>query len=204
VIEVAYEEALRRDPEQKRPWVVLIDGLPRLIERIAKRLQVTVTIFMDFIHVLEYLWKAAWGLYEKGDSAVEKWVAERALKILHGKFNQVANGIRISATKRDLTQTEGVETCANYLLKNKSRLKYDEALAAGFPIASGVIEGARRHLINDRLDITRARWSLQGAELILKLRSLKSRGDFEDYWAFHKPQSKLRCHSGFQLGNVSE
>jgi hypothetical protein len=62
-------------------------------------------------------------------------------------------------------------------LKNKSRLKYDEALAAGFPVASGVIEGACRHLINDRLDITGARWGLQGAESILKLRSLKSSGD---------------------------
>jgi hypothetical protein len=207
VIEEAFEEALRRDPEQKRPWVVLIDGLPhqiRLIVRIAKRLQVTVTIVMDFIHVLEYLWKAAWCFYEKGDSAVEECVAERAVKILHGKCNQVAKGIRISATKRDITRTEGVEKCANYLLKNKSRLKYDEGLAAGFPIASGVIEGACRHLINDRLDITGARWSLQGAESILKLQSLKSSGDFEDYWAFHKPQSKLRCHSGFQFGDVSE
>jgi hypothetical protein len=62
-------------------------------------------------------------------------------------------------------------------LKNKSRLKYDEALAAGFPMASGVIEGACRHLINDRLNIIGARWGLQGAESILKLRSLKSSSD---------------------------
>jgi hypothetical protein len=136
---------------------------------------------MDFIHVLEYLWKAAWCFYDKGDSAVEKWVAERAVKILHGEGNQVAKGIRISATKQDLTKRENVDKCASYLLKNKSRLKYGEALAAGFPIASGVIEGACRHLINDRLDITGARWRLQGAESILKLRSLKSSGDFEGY-----------------------
>jgi hypothetical protein len=89
-------------------------------------------------------------------------------------------------------------------LKNKSRLKYGEALAAGFPIASGVIEGACRHLINDRLDIIGARWGLQGAQAILKLRSLKSSGDFEDYWAFHKQQSKLRLHSDFQFGDVRE
>ncbi len=63
-------------------------------------------------------------------------------------------------------------------------------LKTGFPIASGVIEGACRHLINDRLDITGARWSLQGAEVILKLRSLKSSNEFEDYWKYHKQQSK--------------
>jgi hypothetical protein len=155
---------------------------------------------MDFIHVLEYLWMAAWSFFEKGDSAVEEWVAERAVKVLEGKCAQVAKGIRISATRRKLARRENVDKCARYLLNNKSRLKYGEALAAGYPIASGVIEGACRHLINDRLDITGARWGLQGAESILKLRSLKSSHHLDDYWTFHKQQSKLRHHNGFQIG----
>ena len=74
-------------------------------------------------------------------------------------------------------------------------MKYDEALVAGFPIASGIIEGACRHLINDRLDITGARWGLKGAEALLKLRSLKSSGDFDEYWNFHKRQSKKRLYT---------
>jgi hypothetical protein len=203
VIEEAFEEALRRDPEQKRPWVVLVDGLPyqlKVIEKIKKKLKVKATVIMDFIHVLEYLWMAAWSFFEKGDSAVEEWVAERAVKVLEGKCAQVAKGIRISATRRKLARRENVDKCARYLLNNKSRLKYGEALAAGYPIASGVIEGACRHLINDRLDITGARWGLQGAESILKLRSLKSSHHLDDYWTFHKQQSKLRHHNGFQIG----
>jgi len=92
----------------------------------------------------------------------------------------------------------GYDKCANYLLKNKLLLKYSEALQAGFPIATGVIEGACRHLINDRLDITGARWSLNGAEALLKLRSLKSSGDFDDYWGFHKQQEKLRNYPFLQ------
>ncbi len=203
VIEEAFEEALRRDPEQKRPWVVLVDGLPyqlKVIDKIKKKLKVKATVIMDFIHVLEYLWMAAWCFFDKGDSAVEEWVAARAVKILEGKCNQVAKGIRISATRRKLVRRENVDKCAKYLLKNKSRLKYGEALAVGYPIASGVIEGACRHLINDRLDITGARWGLQGAESILKLRSLKSSNHFDDYWIFHKRQSKLRHHSSFQIG----
>ena len=101
--------------------------------------------------------------------------------------------------KKKLVRRDGVDKCASYLLKNKNNLKYGEALSNGFPIASGVIEGACRHMINDRLDITGARWGLQGAESILKLRSMKSSGDFENYWEFHKQQSQIRLHSGFNF-----
>jgi hypothetical protein len=202
VIREAFQEALQRDPEQKRSWVVLIDGLPhqiRLVNKVKSEMKLKATIVMDFIHVLEYLWKAAWCFFEKGDVAVEEWIAERAIKILQGKCVQVAKGIRLSATRRALTVREGVDKCADYLLKNKSRLKYGEALKNGFPIASGVIEGACRHLINDRLDITGSRWSLLGAEAVLKLRSLKSSRDFKNYWTFHKRQSKERLYSSFQI-----
>jgi len=197
VIEAGFLEALQRDPMQQRKWIVLIDGHPhqlRLINRVMKKHHVKATIVMDFIHVLEYVWKAAWCFYKKGDDKVEAWVENRALKILHGQGNQVAKGIRISATKQGLTKRENIDKCADYLLKNKSRLKYGEALSKGYPIASGVIEGACRHIINDRLDITGARWGLKGAETILKLRSLKSSGDFNDYWNFHKRQSFQRFY----------
>jgi len=98
----------------------------------------------------------------------------------------VAKGIRISATKRKISERQNIDKCADCLLKNKERLQYGKALKSGFSIANGVIKGACRHLINDRLDITGARWSLKGVEVILKLRSLKSSGDFKDYWSVHK------------------
>ena len=88
VIEEAFLEALQRDPKQQRQWVVLIDGLPhqiKLIKKVMKRLEVKATVVMDFIHVLEYLWKAAWCFFDKGDDAVENWIAERAVKILNGQ-----------------------------------------------------------------------------------------------------------------------
>lgn len=183
---------------QQRDWVILVYSLPhqlRLITRVMKRLKITATIIMDFVHVIEYLWKAAWYFFEKVDDAVETWVAHRAVKILNWYGNQVAKGIRISATKKNIEKRENIDKCADYLLKNKNRLKYGEALRKGYPIASGVIEGACRHLINDRLDITGARWSLSGAEAMLKLRSLKSSGDFGHYWNFHKQLSKDRTYS---------
>lgn len=204
VIEEAFQEALQRDPKQKRKWVILIDGLPhqiKLIKKVMKRLNVKATIVMDFIHVLEYLWKAAWCFFDKGDDAVEAWIAEKSVNILNGHCSQVAKGLRISATKGKITDRENIDKCADYLLKNKERLQYGKALASGFPIASGVIEGACRHLINDRLDITGARWSLQGAEAILKLRSLKSSGDFENYWDFYKKMSKKKNYDFLEVNN---
>ncbi len=198
VIEEAFLEAEKRDPKQRRQWVILIDGLPhqiRLIKKVMKCLKLKATIIMDFIHVLEYLWKAAWCFFDKGDEAVEKWISQRAIRILQGQCSQVARGIRISATKLKLDSRDNVDKCADYLINNKIRLQYGQALKNGFPIASGVIEGACRHIINDRLDITGARWSLKGAESILKRRSLKSSGDFDDYWEFHKRESKNRLYN---------
>jgi len=75
-------------------------------------------------------------------------------------------------------------------------MKYDEYLSKGFPIATGIIEGACRYLVKDRMDITGARWRLQGAEAVLKLRSLKASGDFQDYWRFHEKQEFNKNHKG--------
>ena len=74
-------------------------------------------------------------------------------------------------------------------------MHYDAYLAAGFPIATGVIEGACRHLVKDRMEVTGARWSLTGAEAVLRLRSLWSSGDFEAYWQFHLAQEFKRHHA---------
>jgi hypothetical protein len=85
--------------------------------------------------------------------------------------------MRGCATRLKLTpeQRASVDKCANYLLNHRDYLRYQDYLAAGFPIATGVIEGACRYLIKDRMDITGARWSLKGAEAVLRLRSLQVR-----------------------------
>jgi hypothetical protein len=157
---------------------------------------VAVTLILDFIQVLEYLWKAAFCFHTEGSEAAEAWVAGRALQILKGKASDAAAGMRRSATSRQLSTEERkpVDTCADYLLKYRQMLKYDAYLAAGLPIATGVIEGTCRHLIKDRMDITGARWGLQSAEAILKLRSLHSSGDLDEYWAFYKAQALKRNH----------
>ncbi len=92
-------------------------------------------------------------------------------------------------------QRRGIDTCIGYLQAKQEFLGYDTALARGWPIATGVIEGACRHLIGDRLDISGARWGLAGAEAVLKLRAVNTNGDFDRYWRFHLARENHRVHS---------
>jgi hypothetical protein len=157
---------------------------------------VTVTIVIDFIRVLEYCWKAAWSFSGKGEPAAEEWVAGQARKILRGKARQVAAGIRCRATACGYSGPEraGADECARYPENKKDYLGYATALRQGWPIATGIIEGACRHIVKDRMDITGARWGLAGAEAILKPRALIATGDFEDYWRFHLRREHERIH----------
>ena len=133
----------------------------------------------------------------RSDNRAEVWVSERLLAILQGRSSQVAAGIRRSATLLNLSsQARGpVDKCADYLLKYRDFLRYDQYLAAGYPIATGVIEGACRYLVKDRMEVTGARWSLAGAEAVLQLRALRASGDFESYWKFYLEQEQKRHHA---------
>jgi hypothetical protein len=199
VIAAAFDEAGRRDPRHERDWVVLIDGNNTQIGAVAAeaaRRGVPVTVVIDFIHVLEYLRKAAWSFFDKGEPAAEEWVADQARKILHGKARQVAAGIRRRAATYGYSGTEraGADEAARYLDNKKDYLGYATALAKGWPIATGIIEGACRYLVKDRMDITGARWGLEGAEAILKLRALIANGDSDEYWRFHLHREHERIH----------
>ena len=200
VLEEAFAEAERRDPSHRKSWVALVDGNAtqlKILHKLAGQHHVELTIVLDFIHVCEYVWKASLGFYEETEPARQVWVQERLLRILRGEACLVAAGIRRSATRRKLTpdNRENVDQCADYLLNHASYLHYDECLAAGFPIATGVIEGACRHLVSDRMDLTGARWSLAGAEAVLRLRALRSSGDFDEYWRFHEQCEYERNHA---------
>lgn len=207
VVARVFEEAARRDPAGCRRWVALVDGNNHQIDCItteARRRGVTVAIVVDFIHVLEYLWKAAWCFFTEGDPTAEDWVRGQAMAVLSGRSSRVAAAIRGRATRAGLRpdQRKNADTCAQYLLNKRRYLDYPTALEAGWPISTGVIEGACRHLVNDRMDITGARWGLHGAEAILKLRALHSNGDFEAYWTYHLAQEKRRTHQARYANGV--
>jgi hypothetical protein len=200
VIAEQFEEADWRDPERRKRWVALVDGNKTQIaayEREAKERGIELFLLVDIIHVLEYLWKAALPLHRGARDEAERWVTDHLLALLEGDSRNVAAGLRRSATLRGLSAKErvAVDDCADYLRDYAPYLRYAEALAAGFPIATGVIEGACRHLVQDRMDITGARWCLASAEAVLRLRALQSSGDWEEYWRFHEQKEYERNHA---------
>jgi hypothetical protein len=208
MIAAAFDEAEARDPAHQRTWAVLVDGAEHqlsLIRAEAARRGVTVHIVIDLIHVLEYIWKAAWCLHPAGDPAAEDWVAAKALAVLAGDSTRAAAEITAQADAAALTrdQRTGADACVRYLTTKDDYLRYDQALAAGWPVATGVIEGACRHLIGDRLDITGARWGLEGAEAVLTLRAVIANGDFDEYWRFHLTREHQRLYPGTAQGQYT-
>ena len=157
---------------------------------------VQITVVVNLIHVLGYLWKAGKALTGDDIAETEAWVSERTGRILRGHSSQVAAGMRRSATMRrlDARARKPIDNCANYLLKYRSYLRYDQYLRDGLPIATGVIEGACRSVVKDRMDITGARWGLPGGEAVLKLRSLRASGDLDAYLAYHAQRQLERNH----------
>ena len=208
VINDAFSEACCRDPNYEKDWVALVDGNNTqisLLNSIAKKQGIELTIIVDIIHVIEYLWKAGRAFHPESGPELEKWVRYRLLKILEGKAGLMAGGMRRSATVKKFTekQCEPVDKCATYLLNKAPYLKFDQYLAKGFPIATGVIEGACRYLVKDRMEITGARWRLTGAESVLRLRALRASKDFDEYWDFHEECEYQRNHEqSYQNGDV--
>jgi hypothetical protein len=199
VIGEMFDEAARRDPKGHKRWVALVDGnLPQIahLEQLAEKRGVPLIIVVDFIHVSQYVWKAAGALFPSQELEQDRWTREHLLEILRGKASRVAAGMRRSATLREMgAERKPVDECADYLLHYSPFLHYDKALAEGVPIATGVIEGACRHLVEDRMNLTGARWSLTGAEAVLRLRALRSSNDFDAYWKFHEQQEYERHHA---------
>ncbi len=199
IVEEMFKEAFARDPAHEKTWVALVDGDKtqiKVLRSMAKKKGVDLTIIVDIVHVIEYLWKAGRTFYPASGPKLESWVQHRLLEILHGKAGYIAGGMRRSATLKGLSSKarEPVDICARYLLNHTPYLKYDRYLSQGLPIATGVIEGACRHLIQDRMAVTGARWSLKGAEAVLKLRALRSSLDFDEYWGFHEAREYERNH----------
>ncbi len=204
-------EADRRDPARQRTWIALAGGDTSQITQIEAQAAgrgAAVTILVDFIHVLEYLWKAAWCFHQPRDPAAEDWVTAQATDILAGRTPDVTARIRSLAEdhppRPGSEHAKIIRRTLHYLDAKQPYLDYPTALASGWPIATGVIEGACRHLVQDRMGITGARWSLPGAQAMLWLRAIHASGDTDQYWTYHITQEHQRNHlSLYQDSNLA-
>ena len=199
VIEEVAAEMDRRDPSQSATRLALTDGERALQIRVDQKLKVP--LILDLMHVLEKLWKAAYVFHPEGSLEADLWVLDRTLRILFGEVGQVVKGIRQSITKRGLSgpKRKTLNAIANYLYRNRSRMRYDEYLANGWPIASGPVEGACKNLIKDRMERSGMRWTEQMAEAIVQLRAIYLSGDFDRYWQFHIDQDQRRLYPSWTV-----
>lgn len=193
VVEVA-QEMDRRDPQRNKTRVALSDGERALQILIDQTLPVT--LILDLLHALEKLWKAAYVFHPEGSPEAELWVRIRTLRVLGGKVSQVVKGLRQSVTKLRLrgVKRKTLLGVAGYLYRNRTRMRYDQYLAKGWPIASGPVEGACKNLIKDRMERSGMRWTEAMAEAIVKLRAIYLSGDFDRYWSFHVERDQQRLH----------
>lgn len=203
MIGAAFDEADRRDPDRTRQRVFLVDGNKQQITAITEHAAargLNVPVLIDYLHTAGYLRKAAAALHPGDHAAAGEWADGQLLRILHGRAKAVAATLRSIADKTRTNPRTAhldpadLDKAATYLANNHRHMRYDKALAAGWPIATGLIEGACRYVIEDRFGITGARWSPDGAEDILELRAIVVNGDLDDYLNHYKKRYLQEHH----------
>lgn len=156
----------------------------------------TAFFVLDIFHVLEHLAEAAHSFYEEKTPEARQFVTERLKMLLTGQVCRLIGGLKqtVSKTKLSKSQKYRINKGIGYLERDKEHMRYDQCLDKGYPIGSGVIEGACRNLINDRLELTGMRWILQGAESVIRLRAVFINKDWADFWSFRRRSERDRLY----------
>lgn len=172
----------RRDPTQTQPAIVLCDGERALWTTFTAMLTRPFVGILDLWHALTYLWLAA-KVFHAAKLAQEAFVTARLRMLLEGKVAGVIKGLKQMGTQQGLTgeKKRTLAKVVGYLERNREHMQYDQYLKAGYPIGSGVIEGACRHVIKDRMERTGMLWTLDGASALLRLRVVHTNGHWDEY-----------------------
>jgi hypothetical protein len=167
-----FDDLNLRNVGEDRPVICLMDGERALWE--AKQVYFPEAVgILDLFHVLERLWTAAHCFHREGSDEAEQFVGERLRGLLEGRVGHVIGGLRQRLTKHALTgsRRKTLESVITYLENNREQMRYDEYIASGYPIGSGVAEGACRHLVKDRMEQSGMRWTVSGAQAMLHVRA---------------------------------
>ena len=193
------EQIQWRNPTHDKPIVCLMDGDRALWEKVKelmKTVGVPILCILDVFHVLEYLWSAAYCFHAEGSREAEAFVTDRLRRLLHGEVGYVIGGLRQMQTKHKLSKSkrEQLSKVLSYLSNNRRYMRYDVCLSAGYPIGSGVVEGACRHVIKDRMECTGMRWCVAGAQAMLDLRAIHCNGDWDAFQQYRIKTDTARLY----------
>jgi hypothetical protein len=199
--QMANEIELRRRPGQT--LINLTDGQESLEDDRNEHLprDIRTVDILDLLHVAPRLWEAAHLFHREGSDQATGFVRERMLRVLQGRAKGVIKGLRRMGTKHKLrgAQAARLQKLCNFLESNLHRMRYDQYLAFGYPIATGVIEGACRHIVKDRMERAGMRWKVPGAQAMLALRVVQINGDWKAFQAFRIEQERRRLYPRTQL-----
>ena len=183
--------AAKREGAPIRQRVALTDGAEALQQQMRRHLP-NFPLVLDIIHVVEYLWSAGTALYGETDPQRGEWVKTQLLDILSSRAEAVIT--RLEEKAGGLVSTSqaprALQRVANYLRRNLPYIDYAQCLKKGWPIGTGVIEGACRHLVKDRMELSGMRWTVAGAQALLALRAVNENGDWEAFHLFRRQ----RCY----------
>jgi hypothetical protein len=205
-VDIVYPWLLNEVAERNRHFakemVCLHDGQESLWEARQRYLpSKNSTDILDLLHVTPRLWQAAHVFCPEGSDQAEQFVRRRLLKVLQGRSDLVVRGLREMASKRQLSgaKKKALTKVCTYLEQNRERMHYDVYLAKGYPIASGAVEGACRHLVKDRMERAGMHWTRQGAQAMLDVRSTWVNGDWESYQSYFRERETARLYPHRQL-----
>ncbi len=185
----------RRDPEEKKPCICLMDG-ERQLWKLAEEWFPKAIGILDLFHAMKRLWDVAHCLYAEESVEAGEFVTHHLRMLLQGKVGYVLRNFRplVKAYKLKGAKKKTVQAAITYYENNQEHMRYDEYLAAGYPIASGVAEGACKHLVKDRMERAGMRWELEGAQAILSLRAAYLNGLWDQFIAYRVAKEQARLY----------
>lgn len=187
------DRAARREHAAIRHRVALTDGAEALQRQMVAQVP-GFTLVLDIIHATEHLWEAANALLGERHPGRTAWVRRQLERVLAGQTAAVIAALTTATATRRLSATRrrALERTVGYYQRNLPYMRYDAYLARGWPIGTGVVEGACGHLVKDRMEQAGMRWTQPGAQAVLDLRGVRLSGDWDAYWRWHRRQEHDR------------
>ena len=187
--------AAQREHPAIQHRVALTDGAEALQAQMTSHLP-GYPLVLDIIHAAEYLWDAANALLGERHPERTAWMRRHLTQLLTGQTAAAITALEAAAADpaRTATQRQALRRTVGYYRRNRPYMRYDRYLAQGWPIGTGVVEGACGHLVKDRMQQAGMRWTQAGAQALLDLRAVRLNGDWDAYWRFHRQQQHQRLY----------
>ena len=185
----------QREGEHIEHRVALTDGAEALQDRILDSFS-RFELILDIIHASEYLWDVANALLGETHPDRTAWVKKHLLRILSGQTEIVIQSLedQFQDSASSPAQRKALKSTIGYYRRNLPYMRYDRYLDRGWPIGTGVVEGACGHLVKDRMEQSGMRWTLSGAEAILDLRAVRVNDDWDMYQTFRRERQHQRLY----------